>query len=228
MTLSLTRKIAPLAAALLLALLPLRPASAQTANPPRYEIALYGGPQIVDGARVSGQEPGGLGAFDFRADWQGKAFAPPPHYGLRLTRWQGAWGWGVDVNHVKAYADGRTRAENGFSRLEFTDGLNIVTLNGWRRWPTLAGWEPRAGLGLGIALPHVDVQTAASRTFGYQLTGPALAWSLGAARDLGGPWALMVEYRGTRSWNDADLDGGGRLKTDLTTHALALGLAFRF
>ena len=60
--------------------------------------------------------------------------SPPPYYGARITWWgQGKFGWGFETTHDKIYANDETLANAGFRRLEFTDGLNIITVNGlWR------------------------------------------------------------------------------------------------
>lgn len=209
--------------ALCLALLPALPAAAAD-----LELSVYAGVQTVQPSGVSGRDPV-LGAFAFSVDWAGKPTAMPPYYGLRATWWQPTgWGWGVDVNHVKAYADDAAMGANGFSRLEFTDGLNLVTVNALRRWDIGAPVRPYLGLGIGAAIPHVDVTTPGGRTYGYQVTGPAVVWMAGASLPLKDRWSVFGEYKGSRSWNTADLDGGGSLKTNLTTHALNLGISYSF
>jgi lipid A oxidase len=78
-------------------------------------------------------------------------------------------------------------------------------------------------------VPHVDVTpTGGLRTFGYQLTGPAVQAVVGLRRDLSPKWSVFGEIKTTYSRHDAEIDGAGRLKTDLTTGAFNLGLNWRF
>jgi lipid A oxidase len=214
------------AAAVVLALGAATTAGAATAAD--LELSVYGGRQEAAPSGVSGSDAV-LGPFAFRVAWQGRSFEAPPHYGLRATWWRGnGWGLGVEVNHVKVYAPAATRAAQGFSRLELTDGLNLVTLNVMREFRPVGRLQPYLGAGAGAAIPHVDVTTPGGRTFGYQVTGPAVVWMAGARLPLDDRWSVFGEYKGSRSWNTADLTGGGRLETDITTHALNLGLSFRF
>lgn len=163
----------------------------------------------------------------FDAEWDGESFKAPPYWGVRWTRWQGDWGWGAEFTHTKVKASDDTLAGAGLDRLEFTDGLNILTANVQRRWQ-MGGLTPYAGAGIGAAIPHVEVERPQGRTYEYQLTGPALRWFAGVSRDFNDRWLGFVEYQGTFSKNTADLTGGGELKTDITTHAVNIGLGYRF
>jgi lipid A oxidase len=193
------------------------------------ELSLYGGMQLAAPSGVSGSDPAS-GTFAFGAEWSGRSFEMPPYWGLRLTRWTGPrWGVAVEVNHAKVYANEGTLAAAGFSRLEFTDGLNLLTANAMHLFPAAGRLQPYVGAGLGLSVPHVEVTTAAGATFGYQVTGPAVVWIAGASVPLRNErLRVFAEYKGSRSWNKADLDSGGTLEADITTHALNLGLSLRF
>lgn len=128
-------------------------------------------------------------------DWLGKPFNNPIYYGVRVIRWlpHSRWGAMVDFTHSKAYApldqkaemsgtvDGRPlpaqdTIENVFDKLEFTHGHNMLTLNAMMRLPSLgASLSPYVGAGLGVALPHTEVQLKGTRrrTYEYQYAGPA-------------------------------------------------------
>ncbi len=188
-----------------------------------FEIGLYGGVQTAPHSTVENSVLG-----DEFVKWKGKSFAMPPYYGIRATWWRNeAWGWGLEVNHAKVYAD--DPASHGYDRLEFTDGHNIVTANVWRRWQNDTRWTPYVGAGLGVAIPHVDVQPAGeAHTYGYQVTGPAVQLVAGASYQLNERWAVFGEYKGTYSSNKADLDSGGTLKTDIVTSALNIGVSMKF
>lgn len=205
----------PFAAGLALALTAALPLAAEDV------VSVYSGAQMAPDSRV--RMPG----QSFDADWQGESGKAPPYWGLRWTRWRGDLGWGVEFTHAKVKASDATLAGAGLDRLEFTDGLNIATVNLMRRWPQ-AGFTPYAGAGLGVAMPHVEVTRPQGRTYGYELTGPAVRWFAGASRDLNDNWSVFAEYQGTYSRNMADLDGGGKLKTNITTHAINIGLGYSF
>ncbi len=193
------------------------------------EVSLYGGVQSAEPGAVSGDDPV-LGLFAFVTRWPGRSMQSPPYWGLRLTQWHGPrWGVAAELNHAKLHADADAMAAAGFDRLEFSDGFNLLTVNAMRRFPARGQLEPYVGVGLGLAVPHVEVTTASGETSGYQVTGPAAVWIAGASlpvRDKG--LRLFAEYKGSRSWNRARLDGGGTLEADITTHALNLGLSLRF
>lgn len=202
------------------------------------DIAVYSGWQTAPHSNVSGNDPAGTGtgAFDFTAGWTGDSLSMPPYYGIRAVWWQNdRWGYDIDFNHTKVYADSETLGaggkSGGFQVLEFTDGLNALTVGAVRRWEDAFGQiTPYAGAGIGVAIPHVEVQTAAGapKTFGYQIGGPAVSWRVGGTMDINDRWGVFAEYKGTYSMLDVDLDGGGNLKTDIITNALNFGVQYTF
>jgi len=194
------------------------------------ELSFYGGFQGAPHSVVSGTDPGGIGDFEFTAGWEGRSFTAPPHYGFRYTRWSSeTFGWGVDFNHTKVYADDETLARSGMSILEFSDGLNILTVNAYRKWPD-SGWvvTPYVGAGVGMAIPHVEVDSGAGKTFEYQISGPAVQWVAGASYPINDRWSVFGEYKGTYSMNSTDLVSGGNLDTNIITNALNVGVSLGF
>lgn len=197
------------------------------------ELSIYGGSQSLPHSRITGNVAG-IGPVSKLIGWTGKSFAMPPYYGTRATWWRSdTFGWGLEFTHAKAYAPAAEMAPQ-FSRLEFTDGHNIFTLNANRRWP--GRWAkgkltPYVMGGVGIALPHVDIQptvVGAPRTYGYQLTGPALKVGAGVKYDINHRWALFGEYQFTWSDNKVDVDGGGSLSTVLIANAINFGISLKF
>lgn len=199
------------------------------------ELSFYGGTQSSPHSRVTGVYPTGSGggldgtSYSNLIGWDGKSFAPPPYYGMRAMFWRpNNIGWGVEFSHTKVYAP-TAEMPIGFSRLEFTDGHNIFTANVMKRWPDK--WRsltPYAGVGVGFALPHVDVTVGGSRTLGYQLTGPAAKVIAGVKYDINSRWAVFTEYQFTWSDNKATLSGGGTLNTRIISNAVNFGLAVKF
>ncbi|MDO6587092.1 outer membrane beta-barrel protein [Salipiger sp. 1_MG-2023] len=194
------------------------------------ELSIYTGYQTSPHSRVSGDYPGG-GSYDKLIGWEGKSFSMPIYYGIRGTWWTtDTLGFGLEFSHDKVYAPEDEREDIGFSRMELTDGLNIVTVNAMKRWPMQWGKAtPYVGGGLGIAVPHVDVETTSGdKTYGYQLTGPAMRLTAGVSYPINDRFAAFGEYQFTYSSNEADLDGDGSMNVDVKTNALNVGITMKF
>jgi lipid A oxidase len=213
------------------------------------QIGAYGGVLFTPDSDVDLTQPNGTNMSLSSVPWDGKPFADPPYYGFRATWWTDrvpAWGIMLDYTHAKTYSDlGATVATSGtrggapvganetvgttFSTLEFTDGLNLLTLNGLRRWEVGRDFRPYAGLGLGLAIPHVEVTTGfGPRTFEYQLTGVAAQGVLGLEARMTEAVSLFGEYKLSYAQVNADLVNGGTLKTNLWTNHFILGLSVNF
>ena len=193
------------------------------------ELNFYGGLQsaLESDVAVSGDS-----VIPDRTDtltWEGRSFDAPPYYGWRATYWASPeFGYGLDFAHNKVYPKDDVLPA-GYSKLEFTDGLNTLTVNAYRRWENaIAGLTPYVGGGVGLSIPHVEVVSGASETFGYQVTGSAATWIAGASYPISDQWSVFGEYKGTYTQNDADLDTGGSLSTDIITNAVNVGVSFRF
>ncbi len=194
------------------------------------ELSFYGGLQSAPHSDVSISGDSVIPDDDFTAGWEGRSFDAPPYYGLRATWWRSSdLGFGVEVNHTKVYADDETLAESGLEHFEFSDGLNIITFNMFRRWEdAFGGFTPYLGGGVGVAVPHVEVTVPGSKTFEYQLSGPAVALMAGASYPITDRWSVFGEYKGTYSMNSADLETGGSLESDIITNAVNFGVSFDF
>ncbi|MGF0537153.1 outer membrane protein [Agrobacterium sp. ES01] len=196
-------------------------------------ISVYGG---VQGATDSDVSVSGTGAQDFTASWEGKSFGAPPYYGVRGTWWLDDFGysnWGValDYTHTKVYADDSTKTTAGFTHFEFTDGLNLLTLNALYRMPLEnTKFTPYVGLGAGVNIPHVEVDRTSTggSTFDYQLGGATLQAQAGVSYQFAEHWSAFAEYKGNYSWVDVDIDSGSSLKTEIFTNAINVGLTFHW
>jgi lipid A oxidase len=197
------------------------------------ELSIYTGWQTAPHSRVKGDYPITGEDFDALIGWEGRSFEMPPYYGVRGTWWKNeTLGFGLEFTHTKVYAPEDEREAIGFDDLEFTDGLNIVTLNAYRRWPGL--WAegrltPFVGAGVGVAVPHVDIEAQDEvEAYGFQLTGPAARLSAGVSYELNDRYSVFGEYQFTYSSNSVDLPEGGSLETDIKTNALNVGLTLKF
>lgn len=209
----------------LFASLLLMPASAFA----QVELSFYGGVQSAPASDISIRNDDVIPDDDFNQEWEGRSAEAPVYYGIRATRWQSpTFGYGLDFAHNKVYPK-NDDLPAGYDVLEFTDGLNTLTVNAYRRWNQVFGdVSPYVGGGVGVALPHVEVTNGASETFGYQLTGPAATLIAGATYTINDQWSVFGEYKGTFSSNTADLESGGTLETDIVTNAVNVGVSFNF
>lgn len=193
------------------------------------ELSFYGGAQNAPHSVVTVTGDSVIPDDEFRMGWVGKSMSAPPYYGIRATVWKSpTFGYGLDFAHNKIYPqDGDLPA--GYEVLEFTDGLNTLTVNAYRRWENaFGGFTPYVGGGIGLAIPHVEVTFGTSETFGYQVTGPAATWIAGASYPINDRWSVFGEYKGTYSQNTAELETGGTLTNNVVTNAVNLGLSFSF
>jgi lipid A oxidase len=197
------------------------------------QISVYGGANWNLGSTVTLDAPGPVN--DQRSvDWEGGSFGMPPYWGVRGVYWLGRasnWGFAIDYTHQKAIAEIDFANDGTYDRLEFTDGNNLVIFEVLYRFsPTMNGaLVPYLGVGAGVTIPHVEVTLDnGSKTFQYQLAGPAAQVLAGLEYKLSESWSLFTEAKLSYSHISADLNGGGRLETDLWSPQLAIGLTYRF
>ena len=187
------------------------------------ELSVYGGPQWA--------QPGSIRSATLGDDlvrWDSKPFEIPPYYGLRAAWWPDRErGFGFTFTHAKAFADDPEKY--GYQELNFSHGLNFLTADLWHRFQTRGRMTPYVGAGVGIVIPYVEVQPIGqAATAAYQIGGPAVSLMVGASMPLGKSWSVFTEYKATYSRLDAKLETGDRLKTDFLTHAVNIGLSWRF
>lgn len=200
-----------------------------TTNTGYFEISGYGGWQTSPHSDVEV-----TGLADFTAGWDTNSFEMPPYWGVRGTYWFGAgslenFGVSLDFTHAKVYADDGTLDETGWSTFEFTDGINLLTVNALYQFPIEGtGWKPYVGVGVGVNVPHVEVTRGAEETFEYQFGGMTLQAQAGVKYDINERWSIFAEYKGNYSFVDVDIDSGDSLKTEIMTNAVNFGVAFRF
>jgi lipid A oxidase len=196
-------------------------------------------------------------------DWIGMPFKAPIYYGARIQRWgDGRFGGMLDFIHAKAIAKPDSTAQltgahkgkplpteapigDIFSKLEFSHGHNMLTLNGMLRLvPSWFRFRPYLGAGAGVSLPHTEVGFREDnvRTYEYQFAG-FVGQGLGGLEVQLGRVSVFFEYKFTyapynvplsheprgdilvtdlwrqfQAWWKGETPPGGRLTTTLITH----------
>lgn len=167
---------------------------------------------------------------DVGVGWDGLSFQSPPFYGVRGTWWFDShpeFGVAVDFTHAKVKAN---PLPTGFSVLEFTDGINFLTANGLYRHQFDNGFSPYAGVGVGLAIPHVEADDGvggAPKTFEYQVTGVAAQAFVGVDYSFTERWSVFGEYKFAYADVNADLNDGGNLDTWVFSNQVIFGVSFK-
>lgn len=192
-------------------------------------ISVYGGLQGAPHSQVEVSD-----GPDFTAGWEGNSFQMPLYLGARGTWWSAIdsmpnLGFSLDYTHAKVYADEETLATSTWDHFEFTDGLNMLTLNALYRFPIEnSNFVPYVGAGAGVNVPHVEVTRGSGRTFGYQLGGATLQVQAGVDYKVTDQWSIFTEYKGNYSMIDVDIDSNASLKTNIWTNAVNFGVSYHF
>lgn len=234
-------------------------------------LAAYGGSPYTYASDVTVRGPN-VDMTVHDVDWEGRPFQNPIYYGIRVQRWlkQSAVGGMIDFTHSKVYSpmeqktrysgtrDGKPVPTEGkikdqFHKLEFTHGHNMLTANALWRLPLRGAFiSPYVGVGVGISLPHSEVQLkgATGRTYEYQYTGPAAQFLVGIElrmprlsyfgeykltyasyqvplwnRD--GSWVIQDLWTQFRRWLGGGQPEGGWATTKLLSHQSIAGMGIR-
>lgn len=194
-----------------------------------FTISAYTGTTVSADSTVHVRN--GPSTYDFDASWDAEPFHTPPYFGVRGTYWltdfgHGNWGVAIDYTHAKVLADPKPA---GVDTLEFTDGLNLLSLNGLYRFQNASRFTPYVGAGVGASIPHVEYQEHGfDRTFKYELAGPEVQALVGVDFKITDQISAFAEYKASYTWNKTDLTGGGSLDTDIFSNHFAAGLSFSF
>jgi hypothetical protein len=221
-----------------------------TEGGPDLQFGAYSGPAYTMASAVRFTQRGGTDMRLSPVPWEGQPFKPPIYYGLRGIVWpaNGRQGLMADFTHIKAKAvkeslveqtgmrDGlplppQEKLSATFSKLEFTHGYNLFTLNLVRRSALRTkALVAYAGAGAGVAIPHVEVGRTGlppkTRTSEYQLAGPAVQVLGGIEWRVSPHISLFLEYKLSCSAIRSAIKGGGGVETRLCTHQLVTGPAW--
>ncbi|MGE0410044.1 MAG: outer membrane protein [Amphiplicatus sp.] len=234
-------------------------AAAAVATPASAEVALgvYLGWNDSLKSDVGVTGPGGTDFTIADTPWKGLSLPGDdgaPYYGFRGTYWfnEGAsLGLMLDYTHMKVQAEpGAIVALSGdtgaslvapgaypvsalFNRLELTHGVTAITANALYRTAPMGRFAPYAGAGLGVTIPHIEVDGSALTdlpyTYQYGFGGATAQGFIGADFRLSRRVSLFGEYKLNYSRVRADLsDETYRVKTNLLTNQLLFGVAVHF
>ena len=221
------------------------------AGPTGIQIGLYGGGNSTPMADVFLKQPNGTDMVLKDVPWTGEPFDDPPFYGVRGIYWlpaMPAFGAMIDFTHAKSISlrkrevdqtgtrDGepvpaRQAIAATFTKLEYSHGLNFLTLNAVYRF---RGWYrrflPYIGAGAGLVIPHTEIaRKGVARqdwTYRYEVTGPGFQGLAGLEMRLFPlrRYAVFAEYKAGYAINSTELLEGGTVKTNLWAHQAILGV----
>ena len=219
-------------------------------------VSTYLGAASTRDSDVELNRPNGTRLTFDDVSWDDNSFSSPLYYGLRIGYWfqnRPNWVVAIDFTHAKMYGEldktvnvsgtrngvpvsGPERLADTFEVLDFSHGHNLLTLNGMHRWTGLVAsnqdflnrLQPYVLAGVGIAYPHVEVTVQGDKTFEYQTTGPVAQAGAGLDVDITGWLSVFAEYRLSYAQIEADLVGGGTLKTEPWTHHFTFGATVSF
>lgn len=233
--------------------------------------AAYGGSPYTYASDVTIKH-NGTSLTAHAVDWEGRPFDHPIYYGARHARWPSASSIGgmIDFTHSKVYSPPEQRTKfsgvrdgmpvpsqstiaDQFHKLEFTHGHNMLTLNGLVRLPSATDFvSPYLGIGMGVSLPHTEVQLKGDslRTYEYQYAGPAMQALIGIEirmprltyffeykltfasyraplHNRDGTWLFSDLWHQMQRWISGREPAGGWVTTRLLSHQVIGGIGIR-
>lgn len=194
-------------------------------------LSVYGGYQGASNSKVKVDD-----GTKFTTEWEGKSFSMPAYWGVRGTWWLNGLGYDnlgimLDYSHTKVYATEDTLKNRtpGWTHFEFTDGLNLATVNAVYRFPQAGQpWTPYLGAGLGVNVPHVEVIRPSGKTWNYQVGGVTGQLMGGVDYKFTDHISGFSEIKLNYSHVNVDIDSGDKLKTNIFTGAVNVGLSYSF
>jgi lipid A oxidase len=228
------------------------PSAAISAAQPEIQLGIYGGGNYTPDADVFLKQPNGTDMVLKNVPWTGEPFDDPPYYGLRGTYWTPAvpkFGAMIDFTHAKAISqrkqevdqsgtrDGETvppreQVDATFTKLEYSHGLNFLTLNAVYR---MSGWHkrfvPYVGAGAGLVIPHTEIARKdigrQNWTYRYEITGPGFQALAGIEWRVfpSDKYSVFTEYKAGYAINSTELLEGGTVTNQLWAHQAIFGLS---
>lgn len=185
-------------------------------------LAVYLGRAIAADGSLRLTHPDGTDLTLHDASWRTESFRAPIHYGIRASHWFAGSpeaGVALDFTHAKIFlndtpvrvtgADAGTPLDRVAPPSDHvavfgnSHGLNLLTVNVLLRGDPppdggpgpREGTRPYGGLGVGVAIPHVEAGFKGESSGRYQFAGPTAQVFGGARHSLDGRWSLFAEYK---------------------------------
>jgi lipid A oxidase len=218
-------------------------------------VAVYLGVAWAPRSDLRLREPGGTDVTYHDVSWRTRSLTGPVYYGVRLTHWleeRPGVGVALDFTHAKIYlrdtsvrvtgtrggtpVDQVEPVSDAIRSFNNSHGVNLLTVNALARAgaPPADGpgegrrLRPYAGVGVGLAVPHVEAEIGGGATGEYQVTGPAVQALAGLEARTGGRWTVFGEYKAARARLHERLHGGRAAALDVTVHQVVGGVGRRF
>ena len=219
------------------------------------EFSIFTGVALTQDSDLDLHQAGGTDLTFHDVSFEGRDFETPPYYGIRALWFPSEashWGFGAEFFHMKIYAEtgdtvrvtGRRagvpvnddeRIDNTIEQFSLSHGLNYALGDIVYRWmPGRRGEDflghltPYAGVGLGLAIPHVESNVNGNFHQEYQVHGPGVQALAGLNVVLTRHWGLMFEYKFTYANLDSLDIPGGSIEVTPLNHHLVTGLTFNF
>jgi lipid A oxidase len=193
------------------------------------------------------------------ASYKTHDFNSPLYYGGRLTYFlsrESHWGFGLEFFHSKVYLDEASSyhvtgtrdgapvndtepAANTFYDFNCSHGLNYLTADTFYRFflgqpeNFVHRFEPYLGAGVGITIPHVELElTNEPRFEQYEFGGLGVLAIAGVSFDITKHIQLFTEYKFSYAHLDKlDFNNGmtsGTISLDSMANHLVFGASYRF
>jgi lipid A oxidase len=219
------------------------------------QLSIFTGVALTQDRDIDLHQAGGTDLTFHDVSFEGRDFETPPYYGFRALWFPtdaSHWGFGGEFFHMKMYAEtddtvrvtGRRdgvplndteRIDQTIQSFSLSHGLNYALGDVVYRWmPGRRGEDflghltPYAGIGLGLAIPHVESEVNGSFHEEYQVHGPGVQGLAGVNVALTRHWGLMFEYKFTYANLDSLDIPGGSIEVTPLNHHLVTGLTFSF
>jgi hypothetical protein len=156
-------------------------------------------------------------------DYETRGLEAPPHYTVRVARWDRERGWELQLLHHKIYLRNRPPEVEALS---VSHGFNIVSLN---RAYRVDRWRFRIGVGPVIAHPEARIG-GVSYGGPYELAGVAGLGGVDTTLDLSPHFALLAELTATFGYIEVHPHGSDDLTFSVRNPALhaQVGVSYRF
>lgn len=219
------------------------------------DLSIFTGVALSQDSDLDLHQDGGTDLTFHSVSFEGRDFETPPYYGARALWFpslESHWGFGAEFFHMKMYAqtgdtvrvsgrrnrvgvNANERIDDTIEQFSLSHGLNYALGDIVYRWfpgqrgeDFLGHLQPYAGIGIGLAIPHVESKVNGTFHEEFQVHGPGVQALAGVNVVLTRHWGLMFEYKFTYANLDSLDIPGGSIEVTPLTHHLVTGLTFSF